>query len=151
LLRIIISKFANWFSSILNPEKYVGHAMDQTSLHRHIIAVIRVQFQGSAYKLLSEENYTNVGTLQAGLMCYLAPGHHSTTVPVSSTNTLPESRISLLLHYHSQWPPDVCGRPHQPVPFYSHGPHSMFTFDSAFERLGKVFNIQQAENLVDRC
>jgi hypothetical protein len=27
---------------------------------------------------------------------------------------------STLIHSH---PPDVCGRPHQPVPFYNHGPH----------------------------
>jgi len=89
--------------------------------------------RGGAYKLLGEENYTNVGTLQAELLLYSAAGHHSTTAPVSSTITLPDSRISLLLHSNSQSSPDVCGRPHQPVPFYDRGPHYMSTFDSAFE------------------
>jgi hypothetical protein len=148
LLEIISSKFGNWFCSILNPEKCVGHTMVQTSFNRQKFGF---SSRGGAYKLLGGENYTNMGTLQAGLLWYSAAGHHSTTALIYSTTTLPDNRISLLLHSHSQSPTDVCGRPHQPVPFYNRGPHYVFTFDSAFESLGQVFNIQQANNPLDRC
>jgi len=54
--------------------------------------------------ILGAENYTNAGTLQAGILWYSAVGYHPTTAPFSCTTTLPDSHISLLLHSHLQSP-----------------------------------------------